>query len=772
DLAITFKELFQLLRVGNPQLGLPVYAGFLFYQSIEEVLRVLENNPEEVQAILRTLFKELQIHQKEILGSMGEIYEELLKLQKRKQKKATGTFYTPKYITQFMTQTLMENWPKEKLDTLKILDPACGTGHFLHKIAFFLKQNGISNEHLLKQIYGVDLDPFAVDIAKFTLWLKYGTQSWDFSPLNHHIKCGNSLLFSSLNDLEDSVQTTLYSSHFKQLLDAIKAQGSIDPILLKQIKILADLKLFLSLEGGKITKSYYDLVRKILEINKSQKEIKSPKFSRKINSMHWELEFPEIFFPYSSSSGFDAIIGNPPYVTEARGNKDLFRELKKVSYLKKTYEKNMDIFSWFTHLSIDLLKEDGYLCFILPAYWAIRSSTSKLRDKIQEKTQIKKIVDFSTLQVFPEAPGHHSHILLLQKSPTLKSQENVQFMNFSDLSKGKYSQQTLEVKKILRQAVFDQYQLYISTNKFVFQPKKVIERIKKMKEGSLFFLSPSTVVRGIDLQPSRHKGSGVFLLTSEELEKLPLNPEEKKIIKPFYRASQLDSYYFDPDNHFWLIYTDQKRKKILEQNSERFPNLINHLSKFKTVITSDNAPFGLHRPKKEENFETIHKILFVRKTPYPKFAYVPIPYFVDESVYIILCENLPVHPYFLLTILNSSLAKEWFAIHKAQGKHLQIDKEIILNFPIPDISFQQEESVRKDVVTNLWETYNGDTNRLIAKIQTWKDHSQDELIHEFLVLLVQNLITKQNSSDLASLTFKTEEIRKLIDKITYTLYDL
>ncbi|MFX0067260.1 MAG: Eco57I restriction-modification methylase domain-containing protein, partial [Candidatus Hermodarchaeota archaeon] len=726
------EELFVLLRNGYSQVDLPPYTGFLFHQPIDEILQILKNNTIEVQSILKNLFQELNANRTVIFGSLGELYEELVAFQKRPRKKTTGTFYTPDYITQFMVQTLMEKLGKE-LDTSKILDPSCGTGRILHEVADFLKEKNPNND-VLNQIYGVDLDPFAVDIAKFTLWLKYGSRSWDFSPLNHQIKCANSLYFASLADLEDSVQNNLYSTQFKDFLDSIKKSGISNPLILDYLKVLLDLKLQESLKGVNLTSSYNKVLHRLLHLTSAEKDLKSLKKSNDNNFFHWQLEFPEIFLSPSKDNGFDAIIGNPPYINESRGNKSLFREMKRVPSLRKTYEKNMDLFTWFTHLSIDLLREKGILCFILPAYWIIRSSTSKLRERILKETQILKVVDFGSFKVFPSAPGHHSHILFLKKTSLQRNQETVQVMAFSDLPKGDYSQQVLTVETKLIQGKFDQYQLHLSTDKFILQPKAVIERIKKMKEISHFYLSPASVVRGVDLQPSRYKGQGVFVLTSEELNNLRLNSEEKDLIKPFYRASQINTYYFDPNNQFWLIYTDQKRKKLLEAHPERFPNLVKHFSKYRSIITSDNAPYGLHRPKKEENFETPHKILFVRKTPYPKFVYVPIPYYVDESVYVLLCEKLTVHPYFLLGILNSSLAREWFAVHKAQGKHLQIDKEIILNFPIPKIIFKRSPSLQNEQIAEIWEKSQNDYNYLISTIMDWKNQKADDLIHNFIVL--------------------------------------
>jgi adenine-specific DNA-methyltransferase len=110
--------------------------------------------------------------------------------------------------------------------------------------------------------------------------------------------------------------------------------------------------------------------------------------------------------------------------------------------------------------------------------------------------------------------------------------------------------------------------------------------------------------------------------------------------------------------------------------------LVAHLKSFAAHITSDNAPFGLHRPKALNVFENRRKIVMVRKTPYPKFALVPDQCFVDEGCYILLPLQTGPTEEFFCGVFNSSIAHFWFRMHKTQGGQLQIDKEILLSLPI------------------------------------------------------------------------------------------
>lgn len=251
----------------------------------------------------------------------------------------------------------------------------------------------------------------------------------------------------------------------------------------------------------------------------------------------------------------------------------------------------------------------------------------------------------------------------------------------------------------------------------------------------------------------------MFVLSQSEYEKiaarLPLSICQD-FFKPFYEASQLDSYYYQVSNKFWLVYTDTRRKDLLETHAREYAPLVDHFREFAAHITSDNKPFGLHRAKREENFTDKEKILFVRKTPHPKFVMVPIPYFVDESVYLILWHRPQYDPRFLLSLLNSALANWYFSTQKRHGEQLQIDKEEVLSFPIISIDLSSPDQTAKyKLLVNLVDQ--------IVSLKTAIHNTSDFDVDERKQLEKHEKSTRDKIDDLVfSLYHLTQEERAVV----------
>lgn len=151
---------------------------------------------------------------------LGGIYEQYLGyVQTRKgqdngksKRKSQGIYYTPKYIVDYIVkETLCELLKKTKpkdINKIKVLDPACGSGSFLIA-AYDAFDSHIRNHDLLtrfailgENIYGVDLDPQAVEIAQLNLLLKVLSERKKLPKLQHNLRVGNSLIGGNLNGLQ------------------------------------------------------------------------------------------------------------------------------------------------------------------------------------------------------------------------------------------------------------------------------------------------------------------------------------------------------------------------------------------------------------------------------------------------------------------------------------------------------------------------------------------------------------------------------------------
>jgi len=223
-------------------------------------------------------------------------------------------------------------------------------------------------------------------------------------------------------------------------------------------------------------------------------------------------------------------------------------------------------------------------------------------------------------------------------------------------------------------------------------------------------------------------GDGIFVLSDEEKNNIPLTEKELKLIKPYYTSKELKKYYGNRKNSEWIIYTDSRFK---EPNAIKpYPNIKKHLDKFLKVITSDNKPYGLHRARDERFFKG-EKIIALRKCVEPTFTYTDFDCYVSAAFYVIKTNRFNMK--YLTGLLNSKLIAFWLK-HKGkmQGNNYQIDKEPLLNIPIPPLTPQ---------------------NQLIA--------------NQIITLVDQILSAKKQTPE-----EDTSQLEKQIDHLVYKLYSL
>lgn len=379
------------------------------------------------------------------------------------KRKKTGSYYTPDYIVHFiLNRTLqplineMMALPKvkrsvqlgvpdnsfaEALLGLKVLDPAMGSGHFLVRATEKLAEEIASHPTTIRVvpsdehaeiaywrrrvvescIYGVDLNPLAVELAKLSLWLTCISSSAPLSFIDHHIKPGNSLVGSNVSELdhlrragEDTAPLLTVTGLDEARAEAMEYLSLIRTMpsdSLKDVKdkqttweqeIKARVAPFMAVAH---LRSAFDLGLKLenQEYSHLAEEviwdpIKLPSevaLMRQDSSFfHWELEFPEVF-PKSGIRGFDAVVGNPPYVRHEE-----ISDLK--GYLAQryqTYAGSADLYTYFIERSLNLLRPGGRFGFIVSNKWMRADYGEELR-KFVSNYQIELLADFGELSVF------------------------------------------------------------------------------------------------------------------------------------------------------------------------------------------------------------------------------------------------------------------------------------------------------------------------------------------------------------------------------------
>ncbi|TQR51514.1 Eco57I restriction-modification methylase domain-containing protein, partial [Campylobacter troglodytis] len=422
----------------------------------------------------------------------------------------------------------------------------------------------------------------------------------------------------------------------------------------------------------------------------------------------WRFEFPELLDEKGDFMGFDLIIGNPPYIKEM-DNKKLFEFTKNL----RTYQGKMDIWYHFVGRGFDLLKNQGILTFIATNNWTTNAGAKNLRNVILQESQILNLVDFGSYMAFDSA-SIQTMVMEFSKTKPPKSYT----INYAKIEN---KNPTCEHREALLQNKPFEDNLYLTptitpkislNNALTFANSKQDELLNKIIKNGEFRLKADEMTNGIhphydfinkkinfEHNNKFTDGEGIFGLSTLEKESLNLSNAENKLVKPYFDSKKFTKYYANPKNTLWLIYTDSKFKNPNSMNE--YPNIKNHLDKFKNVITSDNKPYGLHRARNEIFFTGQPRIVALRKcVNAPLFSYVDFDCYVSAAFYIIKTERL--NSKYLIGILNSKLIAFWLK-HKGkmQGNNYQIDKEPLLKLPIPKIN--SKNSKIADKIVNLVE---------------------------------------------------------------------
>ena len=303
--------------------------------------------------------------------------------EKPEVRKAGGVYYTPSYIVNYIVRQTVGRQidgkspaqlaGKGKSQPLRVLDMACGSGSFLlgayqclldHCLKWYIDNGpeGFSKavyaaragdwrltiaekkRILLSHIYGVDIDPQAVEVTKLSLLLK--------------VLEGESA---------ETVGNTMRLFHERAL-----------PNLSDNIKC-----------GNSLIGPDYFTGRLIPD---------AEEFAR-VNAFDWQREFPAAI----KAGGFDCVIGNPPYIRVR-----IFKELypQQAEYLEATYEcaKHVwDVYLLFFERAVQLAKRCGSACLIVPIQTLHQPNCESLRRYLLRNTHIRELVDLSGVKVFDGA---------------------------------------------------------------------------------------------------------------------------------------------------------------------------------------------------------------------------------------------------------------------------------------------------------------------------------------------------------------------------------
>ncbi len=466
---------------------------------VREAIVSLSSRPEGRSGRRRVSYGELGVEE------LGAVYESVLDYQPTIEetpaipaarprlvlrtgsgrRKATGSFYTPRSITEFLVRRtlhpLVSGRTADDILNLRVLDPAMGSGAFLvascrylssaYETALVREGRACSPEldiHLRAAIrrlvaqrclYGVDINPMAVQLACLSLWLATLAADRPLTFLDHHMQVGDSLVGASFDDLsrqpsgashrsvrparlplfeapevESVLRDTLphrlhLALHPDDTVAAVRAKELMLASLgapdagLSRCKRIADLWCagwFWASGSAPPPAALGEIASMLLHGRSALPREMTTAWLREAGRIaadhrffHWSFEFPEIFFDSDgrarADGGFDAVVGNPPWdmlraadAASSGRTRALMRFVRCAGIYRDRTEGHANLYHLFLERALNLLKPGGRLGLVLPAGLATDHGARLLRRRLLEACDTDSIVGFDNRAgIFP-----------------------------------------------------------------------------------------------------------------------------------------------------------------------------------------------------------------------------------------------------------------------------------------------------------------------------------------------------------------------------------
>jgi Alw26I/Eco31I/Esp3I family type II restriction m6 adenine DNA methyltransferase len=803
-----------------------IYEGLLEYKlkiAEEDLYPVKEKDKEIYIPLSKASINVKKVREDEIIKA-GDI----CLITDKGERKATGSYYTPDYIVEYIVENTLvpiieekkkdiakniselkekiktsrginreiyqkelqkvENSLIDELLSIKILDPAMGSGHFLVEATDFLAHELIKvmsgdseltevsgvkedvadygqkeveedirwarREVVEKCIFGVDVNPLAVELAKLSLWLHTVAKNRPLNFLDHHLRCGNSLIGARIEDLAGlpelkkkkategaPKQLGLFESIFKEkvniLLGAFSQIEGLPSDTVEQIrekeKLYQDFRRIVSrfqdvadiwtsvYFGNGIDFGKYQSLQDNLRANDEMwEDLRNEQWFKKSKAIadekrffHWELEFPEIFFEghrRKENPGFDCVIGNPPYDVlselEQGRNVDYEKEFfSQQTFYRPAIGSKINFYRLFSAISLNLLKSKGMHGFIVPMALLADKQAKPLREFILRKNCLQKI------EAFPQTDDPFNRVFFEAKLPTciyiLSKQKPFLFDIRIHPGRDILDSSTHLTIKPSQIEEFDKENLSIPS-----YPTMTI------KDFNLA-LKLNRVSNGVILKHFVSSQQGEVNLTSHSEY---LTDEEKGQI--VLRGAHINRYEFQEEpKQGTPMYLDVK--SFLETHG-----------KDTKAYDHKYIRIGYQRGAAIDNWRRIIATIIEKDN----FCSDTINYIVKPKEY-----NL----FAILALLNSSLW-EWRFRLTSTNNH--VNSYEIDSMPMPPISFITPSMERKEFAEEAIELYDDSKYEDILK---WAEHElalkRNDTIHDFLVFLAEQMIELNKA--------QTEEIK-------------
>ena len=616
---------------------------------------------------------------------LGKVFEELVT-----GRHETGSYCTPKPIVSFMCREALKGYlqsalPKESeeavqrfvdehdpeglhdpeaaleaLKRVRACDPACGSGAYLlgmlHELldlrACLFAAKSLDPvtvyerklEIIQNSLYGVDNDPFAVNIARLRLWLSLVVEYEGDSPpplpnLDFKIEQGDSL---TAPDPSGGKQPDIFRRQQMEEFHDLKgrymvAHGTEKSALRRLIDELKEQICAWAHQGLDVT------------------------------GFDWQVEFAEVM----SDGGFDIVLANPPYVRQ-----ELIKDIKPA--LKRTYGDlycgTADLYVYFYYRALQLLKQGGMLAFISSNKWFKAGYGEKLRKHLGEICAVRGITDFRDLPVFHATA--YPMVFMAQKGG-VKSSARLTIVTSLEPP---YP----DVAAVVATSGHDLPQAALTGSNWTFADRPVGMALQKVKSTGIPLVDylGKPIYRGIVTGLNQ-----AFVLDSRTREQLiRADPRSAQIIKRLVTGRDIRRWAVDEDDK-WLIVTP------IGVDIGGCPAVLAHLKKWQAELErrcdQGNYWWELRACDYYDEFQR-PKIVFPDITRESRFAYEARGAYATNTTYF-----LPTADFYLLGLLNSKTVELFYRELSAQirGGYLRFFRQYVEQIPIPKASEAERSAV-------------------------------------------------------------------------------
>lgn len=609
----------------------------------------------------------------------------------------------------------------------------------------------LKRQVLKRCVYGVDLNHMAVELAKVSLWLDAFTLGAPLSFLDHHLRWGNSLIGAMARDADAELrektdgQLALWGGPFVGLLRSAE--------IMRGIGMLADATIEQAQESANLFHEFEEAARpykQLLDVfvirhfgvkradeflrlygadvmtadpesSKLAEPYKEVLRARKTlyeqyRFFHWDLEFPEVFIDldwaaWKENAGFDAVIGNPPYV-RPHNLEGITKTYLQLIYNAFTHKS--DLFVCFFERAIRILRNNGITGLITSDTWLYLDSFDVLRRMLLDNGLVTSLVPFVEKDVFEDA-AVRPVVVTYQRCAGGKRGE-IALLN--PTAEGRF----VHVAKIDQQFFEDTY-------KNVFD-LSLVGRVPALKEK----------VKRSGPKLGQTVSIDFGLKTGDDSRFLSFGRKSNKD-KPLIRGNDTYRYFIEHRGE----YVHYDPQAMINHRSTARPGEAARFEADK-ILVKDTSSIGFNCTFDDEH------------------------YYAKDMLIVRALDNIQIELIAICGILNSKLMK-WY--YETTFPTVHVQRQELASLPLPNIDFSTPIQDRAQLVVQALDLYVRSLTDGYGNILAFTDErlaaNQTDVIHDLLAFLAQQMIdlNKQKQAEVRRfLGWLEAQIGAAIDDLT------